>query len=202
MSINEATGPRKDDSPVLALEIVLARNDLTTFVRQQAFDAEQRLGFSIRACADAPSTYQQLRGAYVESQASGEPLAVSNLYCADSVYLNPRDNVLFRFWHDTSHVKLGVSFALDDELELALWHLEQCTRAGFPTGSLPWMVLHADLVGQIQLMGLIGRFPINQRRFVTECIEYGFETGLLEEIRRIPEPEAPCQTRSDNLVTR
>lgn len=200
MSINEPTGPHKIESPVLAFELVLARHDLTAFIKRQAIETEQRLGFGLRACADAPITYQQLRGAYADSIDSREPLPISNLFCDATIYATPLDNLLFRFWHDASHMRLGVSFNLDDELELALWHLEQLERAGFASGSLPWNVLHADLVGQIQLMGLIGRFPINQRRFVTDCIEYGFEVGLLEEIRRIPEPEALAQTRSDILV--
>jgi len=196
MSTHEPT-----TSPTLELELVLVRENLSSFVRRQARDAALRLGFSYEACPDAPSTYQQLRGAYTESTESGTPLLISNLFCDDSIYLTPEDNIRFRFWHDTSHIKLGVSFALEDEMELALWHLDQLERAGYPPTSLPWKVFHADLVGQIQLMALIGRFPINQRRFVTECMEYGFDTGLLEEIRRIPEPEAPTQSRSDTLVT-
>lgn len=201
MSTHETTGRCNNGNPALALELVLARNNLTGFVRQQAGQTAERLGFGYEACPDAPSTYQQLRGAYNESTDSGTPLLISNLFCDDSIYFRPEDNVRFRFWHDTSHIRMGVSFALSDELELALWHLNQLERAGFPVDSMPWRVLHADLVGQIQLMGLIGRFPINQRRFVNECIEYGFEVGLMEEIRRIPAPDAPSQTRSDILIT-
>lgn len=210
MSTQETTEPGKPDkftmpihrsTPVLELELALARRDLATFVRRQAVRTEQRLGFGIRPTTVAPSTYQQLRGAYVTSVDSGVPLPISNLYCDDSIYFALSDNVAFRFWHDTSHVALGVSFALEDELELAQWHLEQLERAGFESESLPWKVFHADMVGQIQLMGLIGRFPGHQLRFVTDCIEFGCEPALLDEIRRLPDPEAPTQIRSDILVT-
>lgn len=195
MSTYESTS-----SPALTLELVLARSELTSFVQQQARETAVSLGFSYESCADAPSTYQQLRGAYAESEDSGTPLLVSNLFCDTSIFFTAEDNIRFRFWHDTSHMKLGVSFKLDDELELGMWHLEQLERAGYPKDSLPWKVFHADIVGQIQLMALIGRFPIHQRRFVADCIEYGFEGGLMEEIRRVPEPDAPIQTRSDHLV--
>ncbi len=195
------TAPIARCNPILELELVLARRDLATFVRRQAVEAEQRLGFGIRPTPTAPNTYQQLRGAYVTSVDSGVPLPISNLYCEDSIYFAPSDNVAFRFWHDTAHVALGVSFSLEDELELAQWHLEQLERAGLTSDTLPWKVFHADTVGQIQLMGLIGRFPINQLRFVTDCIEFGPEVGLLDEIRRLPSPDAPTQVRSDILVT-
>lgn len=196
MSTSEPTG-----SPALSLEIVLARDELTRFVQQQARDTAARVGFSYEACADAPSTYQQLRGAYAESRANGTPLPISNLFCGDTIYFADEDNICFRFWHDVSHMQLGLSFRLDDELELGLWHLDQLEDAGYPKRSLPWKVFHADIVGQIQLMALIGRFPIRRRRFVQECVEYGMETGLLEEIRRVPEPDAPSQCRSDVLMT-
>lgn len=68
MSTHETTRHCNGGSPTLALELVLARNDLTTFVQEKAQDSATRLGFSYEPCADAPSTYQQLRGAYVESQ--------------------------------------------------------------------------------------------------------------------------------------
>lgn len=195
MSTSEPTG-----SPALSLEIMLARDELTRFVRRQAREAAARVGFSYEACADAPGTYQQLRGAYAESRANGTPLPIYDQFCDTSIFFQDEDNVRFRFWHDVSHVGLGVSFRLEDELELGIWHLEQLERAGFPKGSLPWKVFRADIVGQIQLMALIGRFPIHQRRFVYECVEYGMETGLLEEIRRVPEPDTPSRSRSDILV--
>ncbi|TWP34345.1 hypothetical protein [Leekyejoonella antrihumi] len=196
MSTSETT-----TNPTLALELVLARNDLTSFVQQQARDTGARVGFTYEGCPDAPSTYQQLRGAYAESQANGTPLPIYNQFCDTSIFFQDEDNICFRFWHDVSHMQLGLSFQLDDELELGIWHLEQLERAGFPKYSLPWQVFRADIVGQIQLMALIGRFPIHQRRFVEECVEYGTEIGLIEEIRRVPEPDAPCPSRSDILVT-
>lgn len=191
---------RESSNPTLALEVMLARNDLTTFVQQQAAATARRLGFSYEACGDAPCTYQQLRAAFAESIDGGTPLLISDRHCDDSIYLTREDNVRFRFWHDTAHVRLGLSFNLDDELELATWHLQQLQAAGYPRTSLPWRVLHADLVGQIHLMALIGRFPIQQRRFVTDCIEYGLEAGLLEEIRRIPDPDSPVAARTHTLV--
>ena len=162
------------------------RAELTRFVRGQADQTRRELGFGWAGAAAAPSTYQQLRSAVAHSQATGDPLLVSSLFCESTVYDSPEDNIRFRFYHDVHHVRLGLSFNLDDELELAQWHLDDLALTGFGKGSLPYELMSADLVGQIFLMGIIGRFPLDQRRFVTSCSDAGLVSGLLTEIRRLP----------------
>ena len=39
-------------------------------------------------------------------------------------------------------------------------------------------------------MGIAGRFPYNQLRFAETCLMHGFDVGLLDELRFIPDPEA------------
>lgn len=172
-----------------ALDLLDARGKLSDYVRLQAENSALRLGFGWIPQPDAPSTYQQLRGAYRQSQETGEPLPVSSLHCDTVIYLWPSDNVHFRFWHDTSHVELGLSFSLEDELELALWHLAQIERAGHDPDSTPYRLLEADTVGQLLLLSLCGRFPLAQSVFVTDCLRQGLHQALLDEIRRVPLPE-------------
>lgn len=157
----------------------------TLFVRQQAERTAKEVGFGWIGVAEAPNTYQQLRGAFQRSTLTGEPLPVSNLYCDSSIYLTPDDNIAFRFWHDVHHVTLGCSFRLEDELELALWHLDQAEQAGLVKGSAAHELLTSDLVGQLFLMALIGRFPFTQAAFVEGCQQLGLFGGLLSEIRRV-----------------
>lgn len=171
------------------LDLAMARLTLADFVRAKATDRMAELGFGWVGQPDAPNTYQQLRGAFAESMDTREPMPVSSLHCDATVYFERDDNLAFRFWHDTSHVIHGLSFRLEDELELALWHLDQLVLAGHLPDSLVYRVLQADLLGQLYLMGLIGRFPLNQCTFVSSCIDYGLDAGLLEEIRRVPGPE-------------
>lgn len=161
------------------------RIELTQFVRQQADRTSRELGFGWAGVVAAPSTYQQLRGAFTHSQETGEPLPVSSLFCESTIYDSPEDNIRFRYYHDVRHVRLGLSFNLDDELELAQWHLDELALSGFGKGSLPYELMTADLVGQVFLMGTIGRFPLDQGSFVATCHEAGLVPGLLAEIRRL-----------------
>lgn len=169
-----------------SVQLTLARVAIAKFVRRQANETAAAVGFDWLPTPDAPSTYQQLRGAYAASLATGRPLPVSNLHTDTSVFLNPEDNIAFRFWHDVHHVRLGLSFSLSDELELASWHLGQAEQAGFAPGSLAYRLLEADHVGQVLLQGLAGRFPFDQETFVLTCVEAGLSTGLLAELRRVP----------------
>lgn len=162
------------------------RQALADFVTDQAERAAKEIGFGWRGTPHAPSTYQQLRGAYVHSLDAGEPLPISNEHCESSVYPAPEANVAFRFWHDVSHVRRGLSFNLEDELELALWHLTELRGAGYDPQSPVHQLMEYDLVGQVLLMGLIGRFPLDQGRFVATCAQAGLLGGLLDEVRRVP----------------
>lgn len=162
-----------------------ARVNLSRFVRERAEETADALGFGWVGVPDAPSTYQQLRGAFEHSQRTGEPLPISNLYCEDTIYLEPGDNVAFRFWHDTSHCRLGLSFALPDEWELSLWHLRQLEAVGLGPGSREYELFRLDALGQIILLALIGRYPFAQGEFVRDCAEAGLDQGILHELRRI-----------------
>lgn len=162
------------------------RLDLSRFIRQRACQTANEVGFGWVGTPSAPSTYQQLRGAFNHSTSSGAPLPISNLFCDSTIYPAKEDNVRFRFWHDVHHVKLGLSFRLEDELELALWHLDQAAQACILPGTPVYELLQADLIGQVLLMALIRRFPIDQADFVTTCTQVGLMTGLLDEIRRVP----------------
>jgi hypothetical protein len=166
-------------------DLAKARHNLTDFVRSRAEQTAAELGFGWLGTALAPSTYQQLRGAFEHSKQTGEPLPVSSLYCENTVYLTPGDNVRFRFFHDVHHVRLGVSFALEDEWELALWHLADLERAGYSEESLEYRLLQADVIGQIIIVGIAGRFPWNQGTFTRTCAELGLDTGIFREMRRV-----------------
>lgn len=162
-----------------------ARVNLSRFVRQQADQAAEKVGFGWIGTPEAPATYPQLRAAFAHSTKTGEPLPVSSEYCDDTVFMEPSDNVAFRFWHDVSHCRLGLSFALPDEWELTLWHLDQLLAAGYAPSSLEYQLLRLDLLGQVILLGIAGRFPFNQGEFTRTCHEMGIDVGVLTELRRI-----------------
>ncbi len=162
-----------------------ARTNLTRFVRLKAQETADDLGFTWVGTPSAPSTYQQLRGAFEHSRSTGQPLPVSNEFCENTVYLEPADNVAFRFWHDTSHCRLGLSFQLADEWELSLWHLEQMEAVGLGPGTREYDLFRHDAIGQIILLAVAGRFPFRQGDFVRTCTELGLDSGILAELRRV-----------------
>ncbi|MDO9381068.1 MAG: hypothetical protein Q7T56_19660 [Nocardioidaceae bacterium] len=179
MTIDHTTTP-------IGRQIAVAdRLALHTFIAEKARETEIEVGFGWVGTAEAPSTYQQLRGAYAHSQATGDPLPVSNEHCESTIYVLRSDNMAFRYWHDVSHVRQGLSFRLEDELELAMWHLSQIEQVGYDESSSVYRLFEFDLVGQIFLMGLIGRFPLDQGAFVGVCNQQGMLGGLLHEIRRV-----------------
>ncbi|WOQ17596.1 hypothetical protein [Raineyella sp. W15-4] len=176
----------KSSTPLSAFELQAARRQLSAFVDAQADDLAARLGFGRAPVVAAPSTYQQLRGALDRSLTTKDPLPVSSENSATVIYDRPEVNFAFRFWHDVSHVQHGLSFSLEDELELALWHLGVLEHGGLSPESLAYRLFQADVLGQLLLMGLAGRFPFDQEKFVIGCVVLGLDQGLLAEIRRTP----------------
>jgi len=177
--------PKGRTSYVPATGPMGARINLSRFVREQAERSADDLGFSYIGTPEAPSTLPQLRGAFQHSQRTGGPLPVSNLYCDDTIFVEPDDNVAFRFWHDVTHCRLGFSFELPDEWELTLWHLDQLEAAGLGPETREYELFRMDLLGQVILLGVAGRFPFQQGEFSRTCLELGLDRGILHELRRL-----------------
>lgn len=162
-----------------------ARINLSQFVQEQAHLTADVLGFGWVGFPDAPGTYQQLRGAFEHSKRTGDPLPVSNLFCEDTDFIEPADNVAFRAWHDFHHCIQGLSFDLVDEWELTLWHLDRLAESGLGPRTREYRMMRFDLLGQVILLGIAGRFPINQGDFTRTCAEIGLDAGILHELRRV-----------------
>lgn len=172
--------------PLRDFDIQLARVRMTQFVVDKAKETEQRLDFTFEPVVNAPETYSQLRAAFARSQRTGEPLPVSKLHCASTTFLTPKHNVMFRFWHDVSHVERGLSFVHSCELELALWHLREFERAGFMRDSLAYKLFEADTVGALMVKAITKRYPYSQLRFAIGCAQNGLLSGVQLELGRVP----------------
>lgn len=158
---------------------------LHLFVLERAARTRRALGFGWVGREEAPCTYQQLRGAFRHSEVTGEPLPVLSRFCDNTIFLTPKGNMAFRYWHDTSHIRLGLSFKAEDELELALWHLGELAKAGYAEDTGIYRLFAHDLFGNILLNNLAGRFPHDQGQFASDCAKYGVYWALLHEIRRV-----------------
>jgi len=167
-------------------DLQIARVRLTQFIIDKAKETEERVGFGFTPVQNAPSTYSQLRAAFARSQATGEPLPVSDQFCGSTTFLTPRHNVLFRFWHDVSHVERGLSFVHSDELELALWHLCELEAYRYDKDTLTYRLFEADTVGALMVKAISGRFAWNQLEFAMGCAEHGLTAGVQLELGRVP----------------
>ncbi|RPA65841.1 hypothetical protein EF294_03635 [Gordonia oryzae] len=169
---------------VSTAEIARARDNLTRWVMQTATDTVRREGFAWVPRADAPSTYPDLCAAFARSKRSGASLRVSSENSASVILTSPDANFAWRYVHDVAHVEHDLSFSLPDEYALALWHLSELERDGFSSGSLEYAFLKADTLGQVIINAVTRRFPADQELFDLECQRFGFEQGILREIRR------------------
>lgn len=166
-------------------EIQLARCTLSEFMIERAATTVAEVRFDWKPAPDAPNDYEALCAAYRHSEKTGEPLPISSEHNDEVIYTSAEANIAFRFVHDVHHVRFDWSFRVIDELDLALWHLGELEAEGFDQSSLPWRMLHADLIGQAQLIAVSGSFPTDQRRFVGRCLIGGFERGLIDEARQV-----------------
>lgn len=157
---------------------------LESYVSVKAIETANELGFGWQPAPDAPDTYPSLQEAYKLSRTVLTDLPVSSLHCDTVVFPNQRTNYAMRYWHDTLHVRLDLSFALSNELELGLHHLSIAERDGIRKHSLEWEMLRVDLLGQNYLLGIAGRFPKDQRQFVIGCLQHGLDEGIMAEIEQ------------------
>lgn len=160
-----------------------ARSNLSALVAELAKDKSREVGFAWQPTPDAPDTYDKLLAAYQRSERTGQPLPISNLFCERIIYQSPRVNMAMRFWHDCAHVRTKLSFTVDDELELGLWHLKQLEQRGVKQASLEYRLLEIDMLGQNYLQAVAGRFPHDQKVFVENCLVMGLHEGVLHEAR-------------------
>lgn len=165
-------------------ELRSATERLSRFIDAMACRMAEAVGFSWVATPTAPSKYDQLRAAYKASKQARSPLPVSSQYCNTVIYPRREDNYKLRFWHDTLHVRTGLSFDVADELELGLLHTRIAEQEGLVKGSLPWRLLRIDLLGQNYLMAIAQRFPVDQLKFTQRCIQDGLDDAIQMELHK------------------
>lgn len=169
-------------SPLSGRHLAVARRNLSAFVREQAETAAHRLKFGWRGSELAPGSFEALRHEHRSSELSGLPLRVSAHFSERTIYDAPEVSHAMRFWHDTSHVQLGLDFTPDCELELGCYHLEVLRSYGFGASTIEHRLLHADTIGQTLCTVTLGRFPIDQLRFASLVVGCGINEAIANEI--------------------
>jgi len=112
--------------------------------------------------------------------ATGLAFRVSASRCERTIFTSSEANQAMRFWHDLSHVRFGLTFSSDDEMELGILHLEMLRSEGFEPNSWEFRLLHADTLGQTLCRVELGHFPADQRRFATTAAFHSIDAAIKE----------------------
>jgi len=176
-------------------ELDEARIWLSIFVEARALAAEDRLGFGWLPADDAPEDYPALRAAFYRSRLTGAPLPVATVNVTPSVFVSAQSNWAMRFWHDVTHVELDAGFGFRDEQRVAAHHLAALEAAGRPPGSLEWVLLRADTVGQNLVYAMTGGgFVADQWEFTLDVLRSGLPLAVLKAVQHLENTEVCPET--------
>ncbi|MCP3880849.1 MAG: hypothetical protein GY701_21010 [Sulfitobacter sp.] len=159
-----------ETTSVDAPEVQLARINLTNWINDLADETATELGVTWRGSKCAPSTLAEVVEEFRAGMLTGLPVRISDRFCEHTIYVHPRDNIAFRFVHDSRHYFLRSGFETEPELLVASCHLARLQRSGYSPNSIEHRLLYADTVGQVLFLAEIGAFVHNQLRFAVRCL--------------------------------
>lgn len=167
--------------PIARRALTAAVTNANNFWRAESARLTEQKGFGMIIVPDAPDTVTELHAAWEHSCRTGQPFPVSSLYSDMTIYGDPVINAHLRFGHDGLHVSAVRGFGVDDEYYLGERHVEQGRRAGFAADSLEIRIIEADTIGATLMFNATGRFPIIQKLFVINVMQYGIDTAITFE---------------------
>jgi len=148
---------------------------LSPIVAIAAYRVLKTHGFDdVVAVDDPPASFEELRKRYsMLKHVSARLFPVLGTHCDDVIYDTPHVNMLYRAWHDLTHIELNRGFGYADELIVA-----RHKSLSIPEGPMRDIML-ADAVGESQFANATGgKFPLHQRQWAFDYVNYGFWTAL------------------------
>jgi len=88
-----------------------------------------------------------------------------------TIYGDARVNWAFRAWHDAMHLKQGLGFTVEAELELARIQASQCTS------DLMAELVYCEIAGQVEYFAQTGQFVADQVAFT---LNYMRARGMMQ----------------------
>jgi hypothetical protein len=143
-----------------------AIEELKTFLEAQETKAKAE-GWTWFESTNAPSSYAELT---LYNEARHLPIETDGN--ESSVY-GRHHNLLFRFWHDMTHLKLGVSFNKKGEYAVVDSHLKDAEAHGL--SKMATSILYADTKGQIDYYDWNKRYVNNQSDFIHIALQRGIQ---------------------------
>ena len=89
-------------------------------------------------------------------------MMVSGEFCDDHPVFLPRNNVMFRAWHDAGHLAHGLGFSANEEVELFRRSATQADRDGVVMAPGARRALFSESVYQLAAAHVLGDFPATQ----------------------------------------
>ena len=127
--------------------------------------------YGIDCSIDAPNTFDALCVAYANK---GKLFPVYSEGNDQTIYSTPVVNMLARAWHDLIHIELNAEFTLAGESLVA----DQQSNNDIFTTLEKEILLH-EVVSQVKYNIKNGFFPVNQKQFVLDCINLGYNDASL-----------------------
>jgi len=88
----------------------------------------------------------------------------------------PTINMLNRFWHDVTHLSLGLGYDRQDELVVIGAQLRQLQEAGL--SQLALEIFWYDMWGQTEYYEFNREFVVHQDAFVDLCLQRGINRAI------------------------
>lgn len=159
---------------------------LSGFVVDRAAAARERAGFGCALAESAPTTYMWLAAEFTKPLVRDTPFRIGPSESEPSIFLTPEAERAMRFWHCILHLELSAGFQFRDQMRVADHHLGEAEASGRGPGTVPWLLLRAELVGQQLVSGLTGgAVVVGRLGFARTALTAGLPLAVLQAVEEI-----------------
>jgi hypothetical protein len=148
---------------------------LSLIVQCEALRTLYAHGFhDVQPVPNPPSSFTQLRVTYRQA-VNGRTglLPVLGTHCECVIYDTPHINMLYRGWHDLTHIEMDRGFDFESEIAVA-----RHKSLRIPEGPMREIML-ADAVGESEFAEATGgKFPLYQRLFAFDYVRWGRDEAI------------------------
>ena len=148
-----------------------AIEEIKNFISHSALNAKSR-GFSFFPTEKAPEGFEALK-----EQTINKNIPIANYGCDTSIYGCKDTNILFRFYHDVTHLELNQGFSKAGEYAVIKQHLKEFKDWG--ASSLAIEIFYFDTIGQVDYYFHHKSFIDNQMAFLDSCLQLGLKYALM-----------------------
>ncbi len=145
-------------------------NELKQFITDMAMHCIKQ-GYAFNVTDKAYDSFKQLKADY---EVNGK-LTISSTGSESAIY-GESVNILFRFYHDVTHIKLDRGFNTASELAVVAVHMDDARVYGLSPDACA--MLYADTAGQVLYYAKHKTFINDQAAFITDLLERGSDYAL------------------------